>query len=413
MNWFGRRSYTKRRNKYISIVIVVLIVLISFLAGNFSARLGLFIGPDGKKYSHAVGTADYIDSYEGLFEARDVLMKNYNGDIDDETLLSGALKGMAASLQDPYTLYMTKEEYDKYLLSNEGIHVGIGITVSTKNNQVVVISTEPGMPAEKANIKAGDAILKINGEEVGNSISKAANLLQGKEGELTKLTMQGANSAVYEVEVEKVQIKTDSATGEMLEDNIGYIRLKDFNEKASDSFINNLSSLLNDKAEGLIIDLRGNPGGFLNEAEKIASQFIPEGQVITTLKDKNGNEKKSISKGGIAQGIPVVLLVDGNTASAAEVLTGALRDYNIATTVGTKTFGKGVAQAPYLLKNDDGALKITIQKFYTPNGENIHKIGIKPDYEVKITEEDAMKSYERSKDPQYQKALQVIKEKVK
>lgn len=412
MNWLGGQSSKKTNNKNI-IVITVLIVGISFIAGNVSARFGIFIGPNSNKYSQVVKNVDYIDPYRGLFEARDVLMKNYNGDIDDEMLLQGALKGMAASLQDPYTIYMSKKEYEKYLLSNEGIHVGIGITVSLKNNQVVVMNVEKDMPADKANVAVGDIILKINDEEVAGSVTKVATLLQGEEGESSKLTMQRAEGGSYEVEVAKVQIKIDSATGEMLEDNIGYIRLKDFNEKASDYFISALSTLKEAGMKGLIIDLRGNPGGFLTEAEKIASQFIPEGKVITTLKDKYDKEKESLSKGGIAEGIPIVLLIDGNTASAAEVLTGALRDYSIATTVGTKTYGKGVAQAPYTLKSTEGALKITVQKFYTPNGENIHKIGIKPDYEVKITEQDTNEAYDRSKDPQYQKALQVIKEKAK
>jgi len=413
MNWLGgRKSSKKRKNNYV-IVITILIVGTSFIAGNVSARFGIFIGPNGNKYSQVVKNVDYIDSYEGLFEARDVLMKNYNGDIDDEMLLQGALKGMAASLHDPYTVYMSKKEYEKYLLSNEGIHVGIGITVSMKNDQVVVMNVEKGMPADKANIVASDIILKINDEEVGNSISKVATLLQGEEGESSKLSMQRPDGGAYEVEVAKVQIKIDSATGEMLEDNIGYIRLKDFNEKSSEYFISSLTTLKDGGMKGLIIDLRGNPGGFLTEAEKISSQFIPEGKVITTLKDKYDKEKESLSKGGIAEDIPVVLLIDGNTASAAEVLTGALRDYSIATTVGTKTYGKGVAQAPYTLKNAEGALKITVQKFYTPNGENIHKIGIKPDYEVKIAEEDTNGTYDRSKDPQFNKAMQVIKEKVK
>jgi len=413
MNWLGRKNSKKTNNNNSIIVITVLIIGTSFIAGNVSARFGIFIGPDRNKYSQVVKNVDYIDSYEGLFEARDVLMKNYNGDIDDEMLLQGALKGMTASLQDPYTVYMSKKEYEKYLLSNEGIHIGIGITVSLKNDQVVVVNVEKDMPADKANISVNDIILRINNEEVGNSVAKVATLLQGEEGESSKLTMKNPQGGIYDVDVAKVQIKIDSATGEMLADNIGYIRLKDFNEKSSDYFINSLTTLKDGGMKGLIIDLRGNPGGFLTEAEKIASQFIPEGKVITTLKDKYDKEKESLSKGGIAENIPVVLLIDGNTASAAEVLTGALRDYSIATTVGTKTYGKGVAQAPYTLKNTEGALKITVQKFYTPNGENIHKIGIKPDYEVKITGEDTNETYDRSKDPQYQKALQIIKEKAK
>lgn len=199
----------------------------------------------------------------------------------------------------------------------------------------------------------------------------------------------------------------------MADDKVGYIRLKDFNEEASKSFITTLSDLKDKGMVGLILDLRGNGGGFLTEAESIASQFVPEGEVITTLNNKFNKEKKSLSKGGIAQNMPVVLLVDGNTASASEVLTGALRDYGIAKTVGTNTYGKGVAQAPFTLESTEGALKITIDNFYTPNGENIHKVGIKPDYEVKLSKEDVNKEYSRKTDPQFLKGLEVIKEKIK
>ena len=199
----------------------------------------------------------------------------------------------------------------------------------------------------------------------------------------------------------------------MVNDEVGYIKLKTFNEGSSTEFIDALTNLKNQGMKGLIFDLRSNGGGFLSEAESIASQFIPKGEVITTLDNKYGNKKTSVSKGGIAEGMPVVLLVNGNTASASEVVTGALRDYEIAQIVGENTYGKGVAQSTFGIKPTEGALKVTVDNFYTPNGENINKIGIKPDYEVALTKDDVAGGYSKDKDPQYKKALEVINEKLK
>ena len=166
--------------------------------------------------------------------------------------------------------------------------------------------------------------------------------------------------------------------------------------------------------KGLIFDLRSNGGGYLTEAVNIASQFIPKGDTITCTIDKKDKKTVLSSKGGIEEDMPIVILTDGYTASASEVVTGALKDYNIAETVGTTTFGKGIVQLPFELKSGDGALKVTVSKYYTPNGDNIHKIGIAPDYEVKLTKEEAsMNPYDKNKDPQFLKALEVINQKIK
>lgn len=411
MSWQGINNGKKINKKYIKIIITVVILIITFIGGNVVARFGLFIGPNSGKYTKSVLNADVVSEYSGLFEAREVLMRNYNGDINDSTLVQGAIYGLTASLKDPYTLYMNAKEYEKYLLSNEGIHVGIGITVTLQNKELVVINVEEGGPAEKAGIKVGDTILKINGEDINGDLAKAASLLQREVGTEFTLNIRNISNEISDIKVFSEEIKIDAVESKMVDKSIGYIRLKNFNEGASDSFIEALTQLEDEGMKGLIIDLRNNPGGFLTEAEKIGSQFIPEGEVITTLKDKNDNKKDSISTGGIAEDMPVVLLINGSTASASEVITGAFRDYDIATTVGTTTYGKGVAQGTYNMKNTEGAIKITIQKFYTPNGENIHKIGISPDYKVELTDSD--KIFEFSKDPQYQKALEVIKEKTR
>lgn len=413
MNWLGANKKKVKKIRFVKVLAIICGITIIFVLGNVCARFGFFIGLNSNKYSSAINAVNSTDEYKSIFEARDVLMKTYNGEIDDDTLVSGAIKGMAESLEDPYTVYMTKDEYDKYLLSNEGIYVGIGITVSQQDNKIVVINVEEGKSASRAGVVVGDIILKIDDTYVGNNLTEAAKLLQGDEGQSCQLTMQNSNGEEYVVDVVREQIKVDSATSEMVTKDIGYIRLKNFNEGASDQFVQCLNSLLELGAKGLIIDLRDNRGGFLTQAEGIASQFIPKGEIITTLKDKYDNEKVSKSKGGVAENISLVILTNGATASASEVITGALKDYGIAETVGTVTYGKGVAQAPYVLKSTGGALKVTIQKFYTPKGESIHKIGIKPDYQVETTVNNLdTSSYNKNDDAQYKKALEVIQEKI-
>ncbi|WP_191767995.1 S41 family peptidase [Clostridium cibarium] len=413
MNQFKEKKMKESKGKSYVALGSIGVILISFFAGNLAARFGLFIGPNASQYSKAVKYSQDYSKYAGLFEARQTLIDNYNGDVEDDVLLDGAIKGMTASLKDPYTVYMTKDEYKKFNLSNSGLRVGIGVSILAKDNAVVIVDVEADKPADKAKLVAGDIIVKVDGEEIGSDSGKAISLISNANKSSTKLTILREGKNTFDVELTKEEIKTESVFGEMVEDKVGYIRLKDFNEDASTSFINTLSDLKSSGMTGLILDIRGNGGGFLTEAESIASQFIPEGKVITTLNNKFNKEKKSLSKGGIGQEMPVVLLIDGNTASASEVLTGALRDYGIAETVGMNTYGKGVAQAPFTLKTTEGALKITIDNFYTPNGENIHKVGIKPDYEVKLSKEDVDKEYSRKTDPQFKKGLEVIREKIK
>lgn len=393
-------------------IFIVLGAIIIFLFGNIVARFGFIVGPDFIDHYKAIKFSDEYSKYSGLFEARKTIINNYNGDIDDETLLDGAIKGMAASLQDPYTVYMNEDEYKKFNMSNSGIRIGIGVSITVQDNCVTITEIEEGKPAERAGLKVGDIIIKVDGEDINGDSSKAVSLISKTSKNSTLLTIL-RDSETFDVELETEEIKKNSVEFEMINSDVGYIRLKDFNEDSSTEFINALRELKDNGMKGLIFDLRSNGGGFLTEAENIASQFIPKDKVITTLNNKFDKEKTSLSKGGIAEDIPVVLIVNKGTASASEVVTGALRDYNIATIVGTNTYGKGVAQNTFKIKSTKGALKLTVDSFYVPSGENIDKIGIKPDYEVELTEEDVAGGYSTEKDPQYKKALEIINEKLK
>ncbi|MGL4109777.1 S41 family peptidase [Clostridium sp. LP20] len=411
----GRENSIKRKKltKNLLIVGTVIAIIGSFFAGNIFAKYGYVMGPNGAEYSKVMKNIKDVDKYSALFEVREDLNRLYDGELDDNAMLEGAIKGMTNALKDPYTVFMNKEEYDKFMESNSGAFMGIGVYIALKDDKVTVDSPIEGGPAEAAGVKAGDVILAVDGEEIGNDQSKAVSLISGVEKKAVKLTISRGNGEVFDVDVMRDTVKTVSVKGEMIYNEVGYIRLTSFDKDVSKDFNNMLKDFKAKGMKGLILDLRGNGGGYLTEAVNIASEFIPKGKTVTYTINKYDQKDVSSSVGGIAEGTPLVILTDGLTASASEVVTGALRDYDIATTVGTTTYGKGVVQLPFEIKSGIGGLKVTISKYYTPNGENINKKGINPDYEVKLSEEDINRAYDRNSDPQFQKGLEVIKDKIK
>lgn len=409
----GQKNNNKRKiiKRIIKITVSLLVIAISFTAGNIVSGYGHNINTHIGLSSSQASNAE-VRQFATLFEVKHELEKNYDGDIDQDKLVEGAVKGMTASLQDPYTLYMTLDEYNKYMDSNSGEFMGIGVYIESKDNKVVVTSTIPGGPAEKAGIIAGDVIYSANGETLAGDTQKAVSIITGPEKATIKLVIIRNDSQEIDLDVDRDKVKSVSVASDMVNDKVGYIALSNFDLNVSKDFTSKLQELKDKGMKGLIIDLRNNGGGYLNEAVNIASQFIPKGDTITYTIDKYNKKAVLQSVGGIEEKIPVVILTNGNTASASEVVTGALKDYNIAQSVGTTTFGKGIVQLPYELPNKDGGLKVTVSKYYTPNGNNIHKIGIAPDYEVKLTEDQAkMNPYDRNKDPQFLKALEVIQNK--
>ena len=409
----------KKKYKFLKSLIFVVVSLITYFAvfylGNNLATKGIVIGGDVPK--KAVSDLEKINDsgkYSNLFNLRSMLFSMYDGEIDDEKLLEGAMKGMAEALGDPYTVYMDKNEFNSFMESSQGSFYGIGAQIGIRNNNVTIIAPIEGSPAEKAGIKAGDIILKIDDYEVTDlNTDTVVSKIKGAKGESVRLTLKREGvEEPFEVTVVRAEIKTQSVKGEIIEDGIGYIQISSFSdEEVSNKFTEKLNELKNAGMKKLILDLRGNPGGYLNECVKIASNFIPNGEVITYTIDKYNKKVVSNSVGGDAIGIPLVVLVDGGSASASEVVTGALRDYQAATIIGTTTFGKGIVQQLKVLPNDMGGLKVTTSKYYTPKGENIHGTGITPDIIVEIQKEMTEKNYDRSIDPQFKKALEVIKEK--
>lgn len=403
----GSKGGNNRSKIALSVVLVVILCLGSFGLGS----LVTLVGVNTSKYSSVFKGNDNVDEYKEIFAVRDMLLSKYDGEIDDKTLVEGALKGMTASLKDPYTVYMNEDEYTKFMEDNQGEFVGIGVQIGAKDGMVAVIAPIENSPAEKAGIKQGDIILKVEDMDVtADNMDKAVSMMKGTEGEAVNITIQRGKD-IKEVTIVRSKIEIISVKGEMIDDKIGYIEIVSFDEKVSTEFKNQLTKLKKSGMEGLILDLRGNPGGYLEECVKIASQFIEKNKVVTYTIDKYEKRVDSKSLGGDAIGMPLTILVDGGSASASEVVTGALRDYGVATIVGETTFGKGVVQQVFPMEGS--GLKITTSKYYTPNGENIHGKGIKPDIEVKYPDELREKEYNRANDPQFKKALDVINDKIK
>lgn len=414
-------SNIKKNNKFKKPLIIVSVVMlfifsntVFFYVGNVFAFSGVSLKSVSKEVTGDLKEIKDVKKYDLLFQVRDTLLSKYDGEIDDNDLLEAAIKGMTKSLNDPYTVFMNSNEYQSFMEQSEGHFVGIGVQLGVEENQVTVISPIEGSPAEEAGLKSGDVILKVDGNDIVEAnVEKTVSMIRGEEGKPVVLTIARENTQELDITIIRGVVKVASIKGEMVDSNIGYIQMASFDEDVAKDFKEKIIELKKQGMEGMILDLRGNPGGFLGEAVKVASEFIPKDKVVTYTINKYDSKQESKSIGGDAEGMPLVILIDKGSASASEVVTGALRDYGVATTVGTTSFGKGVVQQLIEFKDGNGGLKVTTSKYYTPNGENIHKVGIKPDIEVTIPEEMLTQEYNRDMDPQFNKALETIKDKLK
>ena len=337
---------------------------------------------------------------------RDVIDKFYIGEINEVDLLDGAIKGYIDGLGDEYSEYMTKTEWEDYQADALGNYVGVGLYISTdKQNNIVVVSPIKGTPAEEAGIKSGDIIAQIEDEStVGMTSNDVASKLKGEEGTKVKVKFYRDNED-FDVELERKAIKVYHVESEMKEDGIGYISLLTFDEDCSKEVKEAYTDLKNQGAKKIIFDLRNNTGGLVDEALKIADFMIEKDKNILITVDSQGNKEINKSEKAPIMDCPIVVLVNEYSASASEILTGALKDNNEATVVGTKTYGKGVIQNVFQL-SDGSALKLTIAEYYTPNETKINKIGIEPDELVEDVEQE---NEEEEIDEQLNKAIEIIK----
>lgn len=395
---------------YRTIMLVIITVLITSLVTTIV--IYNFVIKSGKIAIKSDDNSSLGGLEATLASFRSVLEEKYMGEIDDETLIEGAIKGYVSALGDPYTTYYTKEEMDELMEETTGNYVGIGIymTLDLENNAIYVVKPMEGSPAEEAGIKAGDLITKVDGIEYsGEELDQASNAIKGKEGTKVKLEIL-SNGQTREIEVERRKIIVSHIVEKKF-DNIGYLLIEDFDGGCADEFEEKYKELEKQGIDRLIIDLRNNGGGVVNEAVDIADMLLEKDKTILITKDKKGNEEIKKCDNEASMTMPVVVLTNGYSASASEILVGALKDNERATIVGTKTYGKGVIQEVDRL-NDGSGLKITIEEYYTPNRDKINKVGIKPDEEIELSSEIIEKgTYTDEEDNQLQKAIEIIKRK--
>ncbi len=330
--------------------------------------------------------------------------------VSTKTLTDGMYEGMLDSLGDVYSVYYTEEELTALMEDTNGIYYGIGAYISTDDTTglPVIAGVMDGSPAQEAGLKEGDVCYQVDGKLTESmTLEEFIRNVKGEEHTKVLLTIVREGESDYlEIEVERRQIQTPTVKYEMKEGNIGYIQITEFDTVTSDQFTEALVTLKEQGMKGLVIDLRSNPGGNLDTVCEIASQLLPEGTIVYTV-DKDGNRVDYNCDGKNQFDMPMVVLVNGYSASASEILAGAIKDYEMGTLVGTTTYGKGIVQR--IIPFSDGtAVKLTVSKYYTPNGINIHGTGIDPDVEIEYDPEAA----ENGVDNQLDKALEIIAEEI-
>lgn len=335
----------------------------------------------------------------------------YGEEVTMEALQDGVYKGIVEALNDPYSEYYSKEELEDVLNSNQGVSYGIGayISLDQKMNMPMIAGVMEDTPAKEAGLLEGDIIYQVDGEYTqGLSVTKVVSMVKGREGTTVHLTIYREGEADYlELDIVRAkQIESTTVDYGMVEneDGIGYLRIREFDTVTVDQYTEAMAYLKENGMKAMILDLRSNPGGDLTAVVDIARKILPEGMIVYT-EDKNGERKEYTGDGSNELQIPLTVLVNGYSASASEILAGAIQDYDKGTLIGTTTYGKGIVQRIHRL-NDGTAIKLTVSAYFTPSGRNIHGIGITPDIELEYDQE----AYDADgTDNQVEKAIEVLK----
>ena len=337
-----------------------------------------------------------------LFRAVQVVKGQYVGTAEGSLLMTGSLKGMVNSLGDPYSVYLDPKMYSELMLETKGSFGGVGIVLGVKEKQLTVVAPIEGTPAEAAGIQSGDLIMKIDNQDTKDmALDEAVGKIRGKEGSTVTLTIRRASQEPQEYKLTRATIVLKSVSGKMLENGIGYISLSMFSETTGNDFLLKMNELTGQGMKSLILDLRNNPGGLIGESVKVASLLVPKGPIVSVI-GKDGTRETSESQLEKST-MPLVVLINGGSASASEIVAGAIQDTGAGKLIGVKTFGKGSVQRIIPL-DKDSAVKITIAEYHTPKDRSIHGKGIEPDILVEMP-----KDKEAKEDPQLDKAIEVLK----
>ena len=403
------------RRKFITTIIVV-IMLTAFLTFTISNLLLIETGDkviiSKAKYNELKNISIKYGKHEYLL---DFVEKNFLFELDEDKMIEGSLSGMIDALDDPYTEYMTKEDFDSFMEHTEGSYEGIGVYIApSEDNYILVIAPIEDTPAEKAGIKTGDKIIKINGKDfTADQMDEAVSIMKGTPGTDVTITIlrekKDGKVETYDLIITRETIRIKTVKSAVIQDNIGYIRITTFDQQTYKDFKNDLKELEKQNIRGLVLDLRYNPGGLVDVTADIVDELI--GKSIVTYTQTKDGEREYYKSDKNKIDVPLVVLVNEGSASASEILSGAIKDTGSGVLVGTKTFGKGIVQR-ILPINDGTGIKITVSEYFTPNGINIHGIGIEPDVIIEMPE-DAMYGYEYyDQDIQLQKAVEIIEKNI-
>lgn len=395
------------------IVLVLILLLTNILSFKMGQRLEISSGIQGFSKDNIVSQIDKSQADKLLF-LENYINNNYLENIPKDELYEGQLKGMVKALNDPYSEYLTKEEYEELMEDTSGKFYGIGVYIGSRDGFITVIAPIKNTPAEKAGLLPGDVILKIDGVDIsGDNPSEASNLIRGKKDTKVNLTILRASetkSETFDVEVVRDEVKILTVESEYIDESILYISISQFNENTYNEFKEVLDKITKE-TKGIILDLRSNPGGLLSTSTKLVDELLPEGLIVYT-ESKNGRLDDEIVSDKNFLDLPIVTLVNSGSASASEIVAGALKDHNRTILVGENTFGKGVVQTVDRFSYGDG-IKLTISEYFTPNGNSINGKGIKPDIEVKLNEDVNRIGIENiENDNQLQKAIEEIRKQI-
>lgn len=352
--------------------------------------------------------------YDTLLEIMAIVEENYYEDTDEHDLLDGAAAGMLSAIGDPYTFYYTADEYAAMWEDDEGEYAGVGILISADYNTGVctAIRIFTGSPAEKAGVLRGDILYKVEDLYVSaDNLDDAVDIMRGTPGTDVNVTFL-RNGEERETVMTRAVVSVNRVESGMLEGDIGYIYLYEFAGDCAKKFTEAVETLTDQGAKGFIIDLRDNPGGWVNDAETIGDLFLDKG-LLYYVEYKDGTRENTFTTDGKVDA-PIVVLINENSASSSEILTGALKDRADATVVGVQSYGKGIIQAVTPVGKEGAGMQLTIAQYFTPNGNKVHKIGITPDVEVKLPEGDpGIYEFSDLEDPQLRKAWEVMNEKIR
>jgi carboxyl-terminal processing protease len=361
-------------------------VMLLFFLVFATAGITTFALAFGDEKAVNVGVTERSE-FQKLYEAYDKLNENYFKDLDQDTLVNGAINGMLDSVGDPYSDYMNVEEAEKFQESISSSFEGIGAEIQEKEGYISIVSPIKGSPAEKAGLQPNDTITKVDDKSIqGMSVTDAVLLIRGEKGTKVTLTIQRpGQDKPMQVTITRDEIPIETVYAEMKENGVAEIQITSFSENTYKELTEALNEMNEKGMKKLVLDLRQNPGGLLDQAVKISNLFVPEGEVLFQVEDSNGKVEKYVSESGQKVDVPTAVLVDGGSASAAEILAAAVSESNDIPLVGTKTFGKGTVQTAETFQ-DGSNMKFTTAKWLTPDGNWIHEKGVTPDIEVKMPE---------------------------